>query len=77
LSVKKNIVTAMKVCGIEAISEGSMYKALFSRGLSCDDATQVVKELLEDGTLRRSGCGFLLTADGKKNTFRQGSVCDS
>lgn len=76
-SVKINIISAMNICKMEKISEGGMYHALFSQGLDADDATMVVKELLEEGRILRSGCAFILQPNGKKNTTREQSVCNS
>ena len=80
-NAKVNVITAMRICGLEAISEGSMYHALFSQGLDSDDATMVVKELLEEGKIQRSGCAFLLRRyvrdHGEESSPRERSVCNS
>lgn len=80
-NAKVNVITAMKICGIEAISEGGMYHALFSQGLDSDEATSVVKQLLEEGRLIRSGCAFLLRRyvekHGEESSPRERSVCNS
>lgn len=76
-NAKMNVITAMKICGMDKISEGGMYYALFSQGLSADDATMVVKELLSEERIYRSGCAFILQLNGKKNIAREQSVCNS
>lgn len=80
-NAKVNVITAMRICGLEAISEGGMYHALFSQGLDSDDATMVVKELLEEGRIKRSGCAFLLQryvpTHGEESSPRERSVCNS
>jgi hypothetical protein len=80
-NAKINVITAMKICGLDAISEGGMYHALFSQGLDSDDATMVVKELLEEGRIQRSGCAFLLRRyvqpHGEESSTRERSVCNS
>ena len=80
-NAKVNVITAMRICGLEAISEGSMYHALFSQGLDSDDATMVVKELLQEGKIQRSGCAFLLRRyvrdHGEESSPRERSVCNS
>jgi len=80
-NAKANVITAMKICGMDAITEGGMYHALFSQGLDSDDATMVVKELLEEGRLVRSGCAFLLRRyvqpHGEESSLGRRSVCNS
>jgi hypothetical protein len=80
-NVKQNIIIAMKICGIRAMSEGAMYGALFKYGLDCDQATQTVSEMLKEGLMVRSGCAFTLPryvgAHGEKGTFGERSVCNS
>lgn len=80
-NAKVNVITAMRICGLEAISEGGMYHALFSQGLDSDEATMVVKELLEEGRIQRSGCAFLLRRyvrdHGEESSPRERSVCNS
>jgi|LakMenEpi13Sep09_1017268.scaffolds.fasta_scaffold00362_3 hypothetical protein len=80
-NAKANVIIAMKMCGMEAISEGGMYHALFSQGLGTDEATMVVKELLEEGRVTRSGCAFILNRyvrpHGEENPARAWAVCNS
>lgn len=80
-NAKVNVITAMRICGLEAISEGSMYHALFSQGLDSEDATRVVKELLDEGQLSRSGCAFIfrryVDRHGEESSPRERSVCNS
>jgi hypothetical protein len=80
-NTKVNVITAMRICGMDAISEGGMYHALFSQGLDSDEATLVVKELLEEGMIQRSGCAFLLrryvAKHGEESSARERSVCNS
>lgn len=80
-NVKQNIIIAMKICGMDAISEGGMYYALLSRGLTPDEATVVVKELLDEGKIIRSGCAFVLRrydrTHGEEGSFGERSVCNS
>jgi len=80
-NAKANVITAMKICGMEAISEGGMYHALFSQGLAADEATMVVKELLDEGWISRSGCAFILKHyvrnHGEESSSRERSVCNS
>jgi len=80
-NAKANVITAMKICGMEAISEGGMYHALFSQGLDSDDATHVVRELLQEGKISRSGCAFILNRyvrpHGEESSSRERSVCNS
>lgn len=80
-NAKANVIIAMKMCGMEAISEGGMYHALFSQGLDADDATMVVKELLQEGRITRSGCAFILSRyvrpHGEESSSREQSVCNS
>ena len=80
-NAKANVIIAMKMCGMEAISEGGMYHALFSQGLNADDATHVVKELLESGLMRRSGCAFILNRyvrdHGQESATSERTVCNS
>lgn len=79
--IKVNVITALKLCGMEAISEGGMYYALFSQGLDCDDATLAVSELLSEGHIKRSGCAFLLcryvSDHGKEDPRGARAVCNS
>lgn len=80
-NAKVNVIIAMKMCGMEAISEGGMYHALFSQGLDSDEATLVVKELLAEGRIARSGCAFILNRyvrhHGEESSSRERSVCNS
>jgi hypothetical protein len=80
-NAKANVITAMKICGMEAISEGGMYHALFSQGLDAEEATMIVKELLEEGRISRSGCAFLLRRyvrdHGEESSSLERSVCNS
>jgi (2Fe-2S) ferredoxin len=80
-NAKANVIIAMKMCGMEAISEGGMYHALFSQGLDADDATHVVKELLEEGKILRSGCAFILNRyvqpHGEEGATSERTVCNS
>lgn len=80
-NAKINVIIAMKVCGMKAISEGAMYHALFIQGLNAEDATTAVKELLDEGIIERSGCAFLLRRyvrdHGEESSSRERSVCNS
>lgn len=80
-NAKTNVIIAMKMCGMNAISEGGMYHALFSQGLDADAATHVVKELLTEGRISRSGCAFILNRyvrpHGEESSSRERSVCNS
>lgn len=80
-NAKTNVIIAMNICGMSAISEGGMYHALFSQGLDSDEATLVVKELLDEGRIVRSGCAFLLRryvrTHGEEGAAREQSVCNS
>lgn len=80
-NVKVNVITALKLCGMDAISEGGMYRALFAQGLDSDDATAVVQELLSEGRIKRSGCAFLLQryvpTYGEEGSARERTICNS
>lgn len=80
-NAKVNVIIAMKVCGMKAISEGGMYHALFIQGLNADDATMAVKELLEEGIIERSSCAFVLRRyvrdHGEESSPGERSVCNS
>lgn len=58
----KNIITAMKMSGLTGLSEGRLYEILIRHfDLSGDDATSVVKDMLDTGKVERNGCAILLT----------------
>ena len=58
----KNIITAMKMSGLTGLSEGRLYEILIKNfGLSGEDATSVVKDMLDTGKVKRNGCAILLT----------------
>jgi hypothetical protein len=80
-SIKEKIVTAMNSCKMQAIGEGVLYHSLFKLGVSADDATKAVQDMLKSGVLYRSGCAFILSNPGccygQENPPRQGTVCAS
>ena len=80
-NIQSNVIAAMMSCGMKAISEGALYYALFKLGTSPDEATMVVREMLDNGTLRRSGCALLLCGyvpqHGDEGADRTRSLCDS
>jgi hypothetical protein len=48
-----DLITALKKCDMDKVAEGVIYWTLFNRGLSPDDATRIVQELLgQDGVPR-------------------------
>lgn len=57
----QNIITAMKISGVTSLSEGSVYDCLLNGyGLNPNDATLVVKEMLDSGKVKRNGCALFL-----------------
>jgi hypothetical protein len=69
-STKEKIVAAMISCNMEVIGEGALYYSLFKTGVSADDATMAIQNLLANGLLYRSGCALILSAHAKENTYR-------
>ncbi|MFN4894193.1 MAG: hypothetical protein ACK5HO_00230 [Pseudomonadota bacterium] len=80
-NIQSKVVAAMTACGMAAIGEGALYYALFKLGISPDDATMAVREMLDNGTLRRSGCALLLCGyvpqHADEGAYRTGSFCNS
>lgn len=72
----QRIITAMRISGVTSLSEGNIYEWLLKGyGLHADDATMVVKEMLDSGKVIRNGCALFLTEyadnDDKKAAFGQ------
>lgn len=51
----RDIITALRRCEINKVAEGVIYWTLFSRGLSPDEATRIVQELLGQDGVTRTG----------------------
>lgn len=77
-SIKEKIVAAMNSCKMQAIGEGVLYYSLFKLGVSADDATKAIQDMLRFGVLYRSGCAFILSdtgfSYGQENPSRQGTL---
>jgi hypothetical protein len=78
-STKEKILSAMNSCEMTAISEGVLYYSLFKNGVSADDATKAIQDMLKTGVFYRNGCALIL-ADGmrhydEKNPSREGALC--
>lgn len=59
-NIHERVVAALLACEMTAISEGDLYYSLFKVGISAHDATSAVKQMLEEGALKRSGCAFVV-----------------
>lgn len=72
-----NIVIAMKLCGMKAISEGGLYWALFNQKVDVDAATSAVKYALDNKIIERKGCAFFIKTNGKESSIAERTICNS
>lgn len=75
----ENIIIAMRVSATRVLPEGYLYELLFKEGMSPEQATGFIRDLLRTGKVERIGCAFVLTPynHGKESSSDQRAVCNS
>ena len=73
----EDVITAMKISGVNMLPEGHLYALLFKHGMTPDEATAFMRDLLATERVARAGCVLVLNKHGKENSNRAWAVCDS
>lgn len=71
------IITAMKIMGLNQMSEGAVYWALFKLNLNPDEATNIISNAEKSGKIIRKGCLIELSDNGKEDLIGERPVCNS
>jgi hypothetical protein len=73
----ENIIIAMRLSSTRVLPEGYLYDLLFKEGMSPEEATRFIRDLLKTGKIERIGCAFVLNKHGEEGSFTERAVCNS